>query len=368
MIEEINLKNFKCFKKVSLELSYLNIFSGINGMGKSTAIQALLLLRQSFEMGSLEKGLYLNGKLVKIGNGKDLLCRYGDDDNIVIEVKETSWDHQFTYQYAQNSDFLLLSNPDSFKETELEKKSCLFSSQFEFLSAERIGPRRTYEKSYYSTHERIQLGCQGEMAAAYLKDHRGDRVENASARYPDVNSLLLRDQVNVWISEISPGVKAEVEDFLNAGLVGLNYIIGDELGSSDFNAVNVGFGITYVFPIIVALLKAKMGELLIIENPEAHLHPRGQRKMGELIAKAASGGVQIIVETHSDHILNGLRVSVKNKWIKKEDIRLNYFYRTETEGKLVHTKVSPAILDDGSLSCWPEGFFDEWDMAIDELF
>ena len=95
--------------------------------------------------------------------------------------------------------------------------------------------------------------------------------------------------------------------------------------------------------------------------------------MGELIARAASGGVQIILETHSDHILNGIRLAVKNKIISGNDVRLNYFYqRTEKDltigEKVIHEKCSPVILDDGSLSDWPDGFFDEWDKALDELF
>lgn len=137
--------------------------------------------------------------------------------------------------------------------------------------------------------------------------------------------------------------------------------------------MNVGFGISYVAPVIVSLLKAKSGDLVIIENPEAHLHPRGQRKMGELIAKAASGGAQIILETHSDHILNGIRLSVKNRTISTNDVRLNYFFQRLDSNlilgeRVIHEKCSPVILDDGSLSDWPDGFFDEWDKALDELF
>ncbi|MEG1094995.1 MAG: DUF3696 domain-containing protein [Lactococcus sp.] len=90
--------------------------------------------------------------------------------------------------------------------------------------------------------------------------------------------------------------------------------------------------------------------------------------MGELIAKACAGGVQIIVETHSDHLLNGIRLAVKRKDIDRSLIRLNYFYRYFEANKIVHTKSSPTILDNGGLSDWPEGFFDEWDKAIDELF
>lgn len=95
--------------------------------------------------------------------------------------------------------------------------------------------------------------------------------------------------------------------------------------------------------------------------------------MGELISRASAGGVQVIVETHSDHLLNGIRLSVKNKKIPKEMIRLNYFFsELMDDGKLgqtiKHEKCSPMIMEDGSLSDWPEGFFDEWDKALEELF
>ena len=95
--------------------------------------------------------------------------------------------------------------------------------------------------------------------------------------------------------------------------------------------------------------------------------------MAELIARAAAGGVQIIIETHSDHILNGIRLSVKQGVIPRDEIRLNYFYQTvETDfalgERVIHQKCSPVIMEDGSLSDWPDGFFDEWDKALDELF
>lgn len=119
----------------------------------------------------------------------------------------------------------------------------------------------------------------------------------------------------------------------------------------------------------MVLLSAREGDILVLENPEAHLHPRGQRKIGELVALAAANGVQIFMETHSDHVLNGIRLSVRNKKILSDKVKINYFYEYPSEeGIQKHEKTSPEILEDGSLSNWPEGFFDEWDKAIDELF
>ena len=78
----------------------------------------------------------------------------------------------------------------------------------------------------------------------------------------------------------------------------------------------------------------------MLENPEAHLHPKGQRKMGELIAQCAANGIQIFLETHSDHILNGIRIAVKQKRLKGEDAKLFYFSRRESEGKMIQDRKS----------------------------
>ena len=93
--------------------------------------------------------------------------------------------------------------------------------------------------------------------------------------------------------------------------------------------------------------------------------------MGELIARAAQGGVQVIVETHSDHILNGIRLCAKHNLIDSDMVRLYYFSRKKAdteEYSSVPVIDNPVLYKDGRLSFWPEGFFDEWDRAIDELF
>ena len=127
--------------------------------------------------------------------------------------------------------------------------------------------------------------------------------------------------------------------------------------------------VSEISPLLLVLKSGINFKAMIIEEPEAHLHPRGQRKIGELVALAAANGVQIFMETHSNHVLNGILLSVRNKKISSDKVKINYFYEyLSEEGIQKHEKTSPEILEDGSLSNWPEGFFDEWDKAIDELF
>src|SRR5438046_1441121 len=96
----------------------------------------------------------------------------------------------------------------------------------------------------------------------------------------------------------------------------VTYSLGHQVASSEYRPTNVGFGITYALPIVVSILSARPGSLVIIENPEAHLHPRGQVRMGELLSLASTAGIQVLIETHSDHVLNGIRLAVRAKKAK----------------------------------------------------
>ena len=160
-----------------------------------------------------------------------------------------------------------------------------------------------------------------------------------------------------------------MEDFPDIERVGLRYIYEAEAGgtSSDYRSNNVGFGITYTLPILLALLASEEDTLVLLENPEAHLHPKGQFKLGELMVRAASCGIQVIVESHSDHVLNGIRVAVRNmnETNKDETDKVKLFYLSRsTETPKVDT---PTIDKHGRIDDWPEGFFDEYEKSLLEL-
>lgn len=370
MLTEIGVRNFKCFENQELELSNLNLFSGINSMGKSTMIQALLLLRQSEEQGSLDKGIYLNGKYVTIGSGWDLLYRDASDETIGIEISDECGKISRRYAYKKDADFLAAEGATD-KENSSTENFNLFQDGFCYIAADRLGPQSVYQKSYYEVWENQQLGSHGEYAVHFLQLHGDDFVENQPVLYPGKPEKNLRAQVENWMGEITPGISLQTEDYGHSNRIGLAVRQGGNYGEF-FSALNVGFGISYVLPMVLALVKAKAGDLLILENPEAHLHPAGQRKMGELMARAAQGGVQIIVETHSDHVLNGIRISAKRELIDPAKVRLNYFSRKSERinggDTLTPLIENPVLYQDGRLSFWPDGFFDEWDKAIDTLF
>lgn len=364
MIRNIRVKNFKCFEEQKVECRELNLFTGINGMGKSTLIQALLLVRQTYERNGMEKNKHvlLNGHYVSLGTIQDISYWYKKDSDIKIVIEEENQNFECTYNNEENS---LIWSTDG----EKTEEASLTGSGFEYISAERLGPRRYYDDLAGERYSVTQVGVKGEFAVSSLYAIGSDFKVYENMKNPKETSERLELQVNAWMSEISPGIKVKVIPYMDANMMGLRYGQSGKMGEESTNAVNMGFGVSYVLPVVISLLKARKGDLLILENPEAHIHPKGQRQIGELVARAAENGVQIIMETHSDHVLNGIRLAVKQGVIDRKKVKLNYFNVYEDgDGISKHEMTSPEILEDGSLSNWPEGFFDEWDKAIDLLF
>ncbi|MCA9209850.1 MAG: DUF3696 domain-containing protein, partial [Planctomycetales bacterium] len=113
-----------------------------------------------------------------------------------------------------------------------------------------------------------------------------------------------------------------------------------------------------------ACLAAQPDTLLLVENPKAQLHPRGQSTIGRLLALTAASGVQVVIETHSDHVLNGIRLAVKDGLLRPDATRLHFFSRKMGEASEYET---PVVGPDGRLSYWPAGFFDQWERSLDRL-
>ena len=122
---------------------------------------------------------------------------------------------------------------------------------------------------------------------------------------------------------------------------------------------NFGFGISYVLPVILTGLTAIKGSVFLVENPEAHLHPKGQSHIGYFLAAMACAGIQVIVETHSEHVLNGIRIAALKNAMKPEDISVNFFSIKETNGNVRHTVEKINLNDRMDLESWPEGFLDQ---------
>lgn len=359
MIRQFTLQNFKAHQETSLRFGNLTILTGINGMGKSSVVQALLLLRQSYQHNQLKKGLQLNKPLCEIGLGQDALYEGADTDQIHFGIVDNEHEINWSFQVEGedlDSTFLKVVAPQGFA----GEKSSLFTENFQYLSAERLSPQESYEKDNYSVESERQISKnrgRGELIAHFLDFFGKEKKPIDALRFPESDSPYLIDQTNHWLRQISPDVRVNVES--KEKYFELNYQFEVEGGfpTRHFSAGNVGFGITYALPVIVAVLSARPGSLIIIENPEAHIHPSGQAKLMELFTLAAEAGIQILLETHSDHILNGTLVAVKEGRIKPENVAVHHFARQEGS----HTAFSEEIMisEYGSIDYQPDGFFDQ---------
>lgn len=379
MISKILIKNFKSLENVNIECSNLNVLTGLNGMGKSSIIQALLLLRQSYERGFLQnEGLFLNGDLVTIGVGKNALYQFADEDEITFdldflvenELVNNSWIFAYgtnqagTEENFYDSDFMSFSEGVK-KPNNLNNLSLFNNNTFRYLNADRW-VKNEYSLSYFQVVRNKSLGIHGEFTAHYLLNYGTNKI-NAELMYPGTDDNSLQFQVSAWMNDISPGTKVITQRTLGSDSVRLRYTFeGNGIKTDEITPTNVGFGITYVLPVITALLSASPKDILIIENPESHIHPKGQSLIGKLMAYVAATGTQIFVETHSDHVINGIRVAVKGG-IRSELIRLHFIKRDSIANKISSIDETPILDQDGRIDYWPADFFDEWDNNLMEL-
>ena len=171
---------------------------------------------------------------------------------------------------------------------------------------------------------------------------------------------MFHKQVEFWMQDIAPGIEINALIVTDTNASALSLRRG---GVRWLRPPNIGFGISYSLPIIVAGLLARPGSIFVVENPEAHLHPAGQSRMGRFLATLAAAGIQVLVETHSDHVLNGvLLATVDDHPIRHDQVIIQYFHgdpKSEKRAQAIDVNAR------GGLSTWPKGFFDqsEKDMA-----
>lgn len=365
MLSSLTLKNFKPFENQSFSLKPLTLLAGLNSTGKSSVLQSLLLLRQSCLQDDLldRVGLVLNGDLVSIGTGQDVLFKRSKEDVITLEIGiNNDIKGTWIFDYDSQSDIMRISTL-SIADAAVYN-SGLFNDNFHYLKAERIAPRNYFQMSDFKVRQHQQIGSQGEFTAHFLAINEYAKIPHHQLSNPSAQSDILKSQVEAWLGEISPGTRIDIELHPGMDIASLQYSYED---NNSYRSTNVGFGITYTLPIIVAILSATSDTLILLENPEAHLHPRGQSKMGELIALAASCGIQIILETHSDHVLNGIRKAVRHNKLEADKVQINYFERYVKKGEPIIEIITPRIYSDGGIDKWPDGFFDQTEKDLMEL-
>lgn len=373
-MDNLLIQNFKCFQDVTIPINALTVMAGANGNGKSTAIQALLFLRKTIEenykifeeyyvteRAEIESNVSLNsGYMLSLGNSGFVLNRQLSGDEIIIGLSDVTKELIVNYQTDITESQLFLKaqkiTPTVAAILPILKK------EFYYLNAERIGPRVSQAIQFFDFPN---AGYQGEFVAQLIAGTNYTLSIETERRHPKSQSPRLEQQVNAWLDELMPGVnivaKQSIETLTAQIQVENQYTKGDPT-----LATNIGFGISYVLPIIATGLIAAKGSYMIVENPEAHLHPSAQSKIGRFLSMVAQSGVNVIVETHSDHVINGIQIASAKKEIDNNSVIINFFSQTEDNPQPMIENIT--INEKGELSKWPKGFFDQTQIDFAELF
>jgi predicted ATPase len=388
MLTKLYLEHFKCFKKLSLHLAPLTLLSGFNSAGKSTVMQSLALLYQTATDDEWGNHLLLNGSAVALGTASDVIDEIYGRNEIAIGVETENYQCQWRMLSEDRTAYTIpiqevtlsdyLASPQE-KHYLIDSQMALHRllpkisyeefppiatqwsdliSNLTYLTAERVGPREVYPVS--SPTKSQTVGIQGEYTPWYLFNYANKEVSD-SLRMSNSSPLLQR-QVEAHLDSFFAGSGLSVESIKNANLVTVG--IRTSKGGDYHRPQNVGYGLTHILPILTACLGAEKGQVILLENPEAHLHPAAQAQMGLFLAKVAASGVQVILETHSDHILNGVRRAAKEELLTPEQIAIYFFRpRPEEEEKTQRAQVLTVLIDkEGNLDGWPKGFFDQFEI------
>lgn len=341
MLDNIRMEGFKSFISNDILLKNLTLLAGLNNCGKSSVFQAIRMLWKCMQTGD------------------PLLQGYGQLREIKNSKTSKSSDMKIS---CFSGDRLIACLRVSFEDPSRPKIECNNHTPNDlpllcYLSADRLGPRVSLPLNT-SVDILTNVGEQGEYVIDFISRHERDIIPE-NMRHPKSEGETLEYNIRAWLKEISPNVE-------------FNHGIDQKRDSSyaeinNFRPTNTGFGLSYSLPIIALLLgmsskwedkeseaiKTTNGVLILLENPEAHLHPQGQTAMGRLISLAAASGVQVIVETHSDHIMDGIRIAIKDRSLPVDENVFHYFSLVDN----LETKIeTPTIYQNGKLSFWPDGF------------
>ena len=406
----ITLRGFKSFRdETRIEIRPLTLLAGANSSGKSSAIQPLLLLKQTLEAGYDPGPLLLDGPNIKFTAMEQTLWRDlrpkngGAGFSVSLErlrestrfrfaeAKDGSVDlREVAYQGAGDSFTLRPSMTDA----ELRSRAIFPRITQQVLKSKNYSFRVTRDRCSLcvlaETSDRSELGRLKMFADPFdplepavrglihLPGLRGNPerayVTTAVGRYfPGLFQTYTASIISRW-SDTGDARLASLGDAL--AKLGLAFHVEQrrldatriELRVTRFaspeqghihdtvNIADVGFGVSQTLPVIVALLAAAPGQAVYLEQPEIHLHPRAQVALAGLLLDAAKRGVVVIAETHSDLLLRSIQRAVAASEVDPSLVALHWFERDKKTGA---TKVSSAELDAaGTYGDWPIDFAD----------
>lgn len=361
MIESLKVKNFKSLVDIDFNFSALNLICGRSCAGKSSVIESLLLLRQSYEMQSYYcNRLSLDGCYKDIGVAQDAFYIGNGQTSLEfhLKFKEKKESYDFKFRYKNNSSLL-----DSFgRNWEGLEGLVFFNTQFKFLNNKR-GLQKRHYNLYDSDNQSFTQYSDYVVPFISFKKRNKIRINGLIHKNAVDDSLF--NNIECWIYELSGGLTIKVHSQIKFDAAYLDFELKINGEFFDLKSKNVGFGLHYILPLLTLLLTSEKGDFVIIENPELHLDSTAQSILGRLCAICAQAGVQLIIDSNSDHFFNAIRVAVKKNVVCHDKVS---FLFLERDFKTSCSKVThPKINSEGLIESWPDGFFDEADNLLEQL-
>jgi predicted ATPase len=393
-LTEIGVRGFKCFaEETRIQLGSLTILAGANSSGKSSIMQPLLLMKQTLEAPYDPGALLLDGPNVQFTSGQQMLWT---DHKTPLDLREFmvsmdigSMSLQTTFHWNIHSGPALHMQKFGYKESLGVVELRADMSPDEIVAS---GPGMfnvdPYPQDLRAMRNRCFLKVKGGFnydlgnpifaallqGIIHLPGLRG--TPERLYKTANVTGSTFLGQFDTYVASIinrfqkdEPGQLVKVQEALKKlGLTDIvqaqrlndaqielrvGRVLGREDATDTINIADVGLGVSQILPVIVALLVAQPGQLVYIEQPEIHLHPRAQITLSEIFADAANRGVRVVVETHSELFLLGIQSLVAEDKLDPSAVKLHWFTRNP-DGS---SKVTSAELDSaGAFGDWPQDF------------
>ena len=340
MIEKISIKNYKIISETDLNIKPLTIIAGPNSVGKSSLIQAIMIccLGEDSKLELIEE--YINYESVVNQDYYGLPIEIKIKDNYLSQITITKKDITQT-----------LSN----------KNKRIFDQNFFILTADR-NSIKPIEK--LPTKTSIKFGANGEYTLGTFFNNKDQEIHKNLL--VDLSSNTLKTQVAWWLSKITDSECKVNVNRLNPSEVQVTFKINEY---ENLTPNNVGIGNSFLVKLITLCLLAKPNDIICIENPEIHLHPKAQAMLGKFFTHIVKAGIQLIIETHCEHLINGIRYEIFKKRFNKEDTNILYKSSLKSCFTEINYNEKGAFIDSEMKPCkFPDGFFDAMITELMEMF
>ena len=201
-----------------------------------------------------------------------------------------------------------------------------------------------------------RIGQEGELTASVLRYSGNKKIGKVPVPDGMESDLSLAEAVGRWVSSLGLADDISAEDL--AGL-GITMKVKPSGVKSKLSLTSVGVGVSQLLPVLVLCLLAEPGSVVLLEQPELHLHPALQQKLADFFIAVARSGRQLIVETHSEYFVSRLRRRVVED-PDDELLKLVKIVSAERDGESGETRYRDLDLTPyGGIEDWPKGFFDQ---------